>query len=477
MIEGSFNSHTSIPSSLDSTTSPSILRLLKPPPISTPLHAFTALSREETSRVRTAIWIATEDSTKKTYATGLGQYLQYCEEKRLDKEKQFPVSEARMADFLTYAIGKVSREYTRNWFQGVRWYHQYWGMKFEYTESTPLIRSTINAVKKTEPSSSKRAKRPPVTLELMRIIYENINHEDAKDVAIWACSAMCFAGLLRLGEAVVESEKKFNKDRHVRRDSISWITDTLGRHHFQLSIPRTKTSITGAVVFIRGEKERAIDPVVAMNRHLMKSPTSAEAALFSYGTNGKKVITKYQVQKRIGSILESACPGFKGHCFRIGGLLRLLLDGHSFEVARLQGRWTNGGCWQVYLREHAVILQKHLGVESSDWSTVAAGDSRKVEEEIRRRQRAEASAATTNTLLTLRSNLSPSFITTTQFTPPQSKSSTTQHSAHNTQLGIFKRQRIDPHSRSISVERRRRIETRRIVTASRFVSVRTKWGK
>jgi hypothetical protein len=62
--------------------------------------------------------------------------------------------------------------------------------------------------------------------------------------------------------------------------------------------------------------------------------------------------------------------------------LNSLLAGVSFENARLQGRWSESGCWQLYLREHARSFFNSTFESGPGWNVSSKSDEKELERAI-----------------------------------------------------------------------------------------------
>lgn len=176
--------------------------------------------------------------------------------------------------------------------------------------------------------------------------------------------------------------------RNVSRKDVSCIDDESERN-VMIELPWAKTNPHGVKVLVKSTAHLCLDPVRAMIRHIKinfpkhLTKSMVTLPLFSFVDGASfRVLNKATIVNRIRSIVHDSCKEFSGHSFRIGGLLNLLLAGVSFENARLQGRWSESGCWQLYLREHAIVLQQHLRATGPGWNVSSKSDEEVLERAI-----------------------------------------------------------------------------------------------
>lgn len=130
-----------------------------------------------------------------------------------------------------------------------------------------------------------------------------------------------------------------------------------------LHYPRTK------VRQVRGEDTTIarqlppVNPLDALEAHLLLSAGPADLPLFSYDSpNGFVNLTKKPFLKRCNEVWKkNGIPCFTSHSFRIGGTTHLLRSGISPEVVKRAGRWSSDSFLR-YWRDDTIIVPLHTGL-------------------------------------------------------------------------------------------------------------------
>lgn len=210
------------------------------------------------------------------------------------------------------------------------------------------------------PPSSKRTKRPPVTLAHMHALVLHLSPFDPLDAAVLAATACAFWGVCRceshrdcylfmpnvstsrLGELLPPSENLYDPDIHVSNDTpIRFATTPAGVDHAHFHVPKTKTCCDGEDIHLTALTDIS-SPIPFLTNHLdINASVTRGAPLFAYRSDrGWTTLTKAKLLARcteVWSPLSLAC--ITGHAFRIGGATELLLRGVPPDVVMVQGRW------------------------------------------------------------------------------------------------------------------------------------------
>ena len=129
-----------------------------------------------------------------------------------------------------------------------------------------MLSQTRQGIKKLVPISSKRAKRPPVTIEHLYALRKGLDLTNAFDAAVWAVACVAFWSCCRLGELVVPSTNLFNSAKHVGRSaSPSFSSLGNGVDFATFHIPWTKTTFSdGANISVTARPNDPSCPISAL---------------------------------------------------------------------------------------------------------------------------------------------------------------------------------------------------------------------
>ncbi|KAL9933240.1 hypothetical protein V8E36_007958, partial [Tilletia maclaganii] len=136
--------------------------------------------------------------------------------------------------------------------------------------------------------------------------------------AVWTCALRAFWGLLRVSETTTRTQRSFVAELHASRAHVKGTVEN-GLSALALTLPRTKTSNSGAVVSVPSRS--TLCPVRARRAHVVLSPAPASSYLFSYRTSGELVLLSCSVLlTRLGQAATAAgLLILNGHWYRIGG--------------------------------------------------------------------------------------------------------------------------------------------------------------
>jgi hypothetical protein len=311
--------------------------------------------------------VSIETKTRENYGAGLLRFHQYCDSRHIPEARRMPASDFLLASFIASWAGKVAATTAQNWLAGLHFWHNLHGAPW-FGHS--ILRSASAGLAKVVPESSKRPRRPPVTLEHMHALFRGLDLSNAFDASVFAVACTAFWSCCRLGELIIVSTSSFDPSRHVSRSS-SFIrrSPSDGVKYSVLHIPWTKTShIEGADVII-SNLDDITNAFTAINHHLTANATvPLDAPFFAYETanGGWAAMTKPWFLARCNQVWRSAdLLELTGHCFRIGGATELLLRGVPPDVVAVQGRWKSRAFLE-YWRKIESILPLFVTASFSD---------------------------------------------------------------------------------------------------------------
>ncbi|CAA7271031.1 unnamed protein product [Cyclocybe aegerita] len=276
----------------------------------------SALPSSDLSRLFEVMSFSLDQGTRDGYGAGLLRFTQYCDQAGIPEANRMPASDVLLSVFIaTLGAGKVATSTTR---KGV----------------TKLV-----------PISSKRAKRPPVTIEHLYALRKGLDLTNTFDIAVWAIACIAFWSCCRLGELTIPSSNLFDPIKHAARSApTSFRTTAMGTEFATCHIPWTKTTMReGADISITARADDPSCPVAAFKHHLANNTSvPASASLFAYETADGcwAPMTKSWFMARCNEVWVAAgLPDMPGHGFRIGGATHLLLMGTPPDIVAVQGRW------------------------------------------------------------------------------------------------------------------------------------------
>ncbi|KIJ08907.1 hypothetical protein PAXINDRAFT_88216 [Paxillus involutus ATCC 200175] len=271
-----------------------------------------------------------DQDTRSNYGAGLLRFTQYCDSCNIPEADRMPASENLIAAFAASHAATASDKTLNNWLAGLHFWHTVNGATWQGAD---MLRAVRRSFTKMVPSSSQRTKRPPVTIEALCILHDNLNPQSPYNVAVGAVALTAFWSCCRLGELTVRDRNFFDTLKHVSRSvlplSINSLTDESRTQYTSFHIPWSKTTKElGADISVTTRPHRT-DPLKALSLHAtVNNGIPAYAPLFSYKTSsGWEPLTKTSFMSRCNDVwVQNGFPSMPGHAFHIGGTTELLLQ-------------------------------------------------------------------------------------------------------------------------------------------------------
>ncbi|KAF8183698.1 DNA breaking-rejoining enzyme [Pholiota molesta] len=299
-----------------------------------------------------------DEKTRELYGAGPLRFTQYCDSRNIPEVDRMPASEILLAGFsAAMAAGKVARTTLDNWLAGLQFWHTINGAPW-YGQD--MLRAVKGGVSKLVPDASRRAKRPPVTIQHLYALRRGLDFSSLFDAAIWALACVAFWSCCRLGELLISSRHAFDPSKHVSRGCPISFREDAGRiHSITFHIPWTKTTHNVGADIIITKLDDPADPYLAFKHHLVTNAgVPADAPLFSFKTadGSYAPMTRGWFLSRCEDIWVAAdMPRMAGHGFRIGGATELLLRGTPPDIVAVQGRWKSRSFLEYWRRIEGIL--------------------------------------------------------------------------------------------------------------------------
>ncbi|KIK48498.1 hypothetical protein CY34DRAFT_785608 [Suillus luteus UH-Slu-Lm8-n1] len=315
------------------------------------------LPLEDVLQLFDVMLISIEVKTRENYGAGLLRFHQFCDSRHIPENKRMPAPDFLLASFIASWAGKVATTTAQNWMAGLHFWHNLHGAPWH---GSGLLRSATAGLSKVVPDSSKRPRRPPVTLDHMHALFRRLDLSNSFDAAVFATASVAFWCCCRLGELVINSQSGFVPDRHVSRSTSFRRCAPLNRTPYSvLHIPWTKTTHAAGADIIASKLDDPTNPVVALNHHLASNasvPLSAPFFAFETRDGSWAPLTRPWFLSRCNQVWrESGLLELTGHCFRIGGASELLLRGVPPDVVAMQGRWKSRAFLEYWRKIESIL--------------------------------------------------------------------------------------------------------------------------
>lgn len=316
------------------------------------------MSDEDIKRIEDVLAYAWELDTHATYASGLLNFMVFCDQKNIPEKDRAPASQVLIMSFVSTLAAAYSGSAISNYVYGVRAWHLLHGVPWKIDK--PELEALLKAAEKLTPSSSRRKKRRPYTIDFMLAIWNNLALDTPLGAAVFACLTTCFFATGRVGEFTVQKLDIFDPSIHVSKARVSYDQNREGQQVTVLHLPHTKSAPQGEDV-CWAKQAGPIDPNAALAHHLEVNNPPQEGHLFAYRhKNSHRPLTKSKFLAELAKAARAAgLEPLQGHGIRIGSTLEYLLRGVPFDVMKVKGRWSSDA-FTLYLRKHAQILAPYI---------------------------------------------------------------------------------------------------------------------
>ncbi|KAF8340831.1 hypothetical protein F5887DRAFT_1076957 [Amanita rubescens] len=272
---------------------------------------------------------------------------------------RLPASEMLLALFAASLVGRIAGATISAKVSAVKAWHIQHNQPWR---GNILLQHVLKGAANATPETSKQDRRQPITIDMLKELFNDLDLAGHLDTAVFAVATMAFYGQLRLGEICSDREvyNTFNCKTLPNFSHLKPPHTPAGSR--MMRIPWTKVKrAAGEDVAICRQRDTT-DPIAALDRHLqinmINDPTTAVASyLTANGT--RKLLTVSKFMKRCNEIWHAHNrPRYTGHCFRIGGTTHYLLQGINPDVVRLMGRWSSDAFIR-YWRQLDVVATVH----------------------------------------------------------------------------------------------------------------------
>jgi hypothetical protein len=188
--------------------------------------------------VKDILELSWEESTRALYGAGLLVYHVFCDCKAIAESHRAPASPVLIAAFVSTIAGAYAGRSISNYVFGIWAWHILHGIDWKI--STLELTSLLKAAEKTAPTSSKKPKRAPYTIDFMLAVWEKLNLLLLLHAAVFACLTTTFYATARVGEFTIPQLDTFSPQKHVTPSCIRAEQDRHGLKSTIFHIPSTK---------------------------------------------------------------------------------------------------------------------------------------------------------------------------------------------------------------------------------------------
>jgi hypothetical protein len=298
-------------------------------------------------------------STWSTYGTAQ-RMLAKCA-KDTKRSMQLPLSQADLLEYIAWLVSErqVKAGTINSYLSGLRQLHILKGMEPPNLR-TGLVKLLLQGKKNmdnTEARKGKQVRRLPITMNVMRLLKEEIRKWPValdQKLLVWAIATVAFHGAFRIHELLCRTEAAFDPDFTLLTEDIRVIKEgtELGSKVLEVKLKCPKESKAGKTVIVElFETGGTLCPVKAFERWQLKNKNQEGLPAFRDRTGKPVTGTKMNIWLKtlLGKHVDQTKGKFTSHSFRIGLATTLGTLGFTTNDIKEAGRWSSNA-YEVYMR-------------------------------------------------------------------------------------------------------------------------------
>jgi hypothetical protein len=292
-------------------------------------------------------------TTRRTYASGLASFTQFCNVRNIHVTERFPASELVLIEFVAYLATerRLLPGSIHTYLLAIRAWH------IDNGEGDPLLgKLTLRRALRGADRLYGRPRRlrHPITADILRAILSFTFAGEWEEALFRAAILLGFFGFLRAGEFTLKTAV-FDPERNPVIGDISFIGEANVTHGltFRIKVSKTDPFRMGSMVHI-GVTSNPICPVLAMVNYIRirrgnSQQLSPTQPLFTH-RDGSPLRYQQLVEYLNSRLLAAGIPtnGFSGHSLRIGAATTAAAAGVPDWMIKCLGRWRSD-CYQQYI--------------------------------------------------------------------------------------------------------------------------------
>jgi hypothetical protein len=279
--------------------------------------------------------------------------------KERNRKFELPLAADDILEFVGWLISdrKVKAGTVNSYLSGLRQLHILRGMEPPVIR-TSLMKFLLQGKKNLDnisDRSNNKAKRLPITMNVMRLLKEEIrvwNVSLDQKLLAWAIATVAFHGAFRIHELLCRVESEFDPDFTLLNQDIKVKSDELGAKSLEVKLKCPKENRNGKAVMVDiFESGGTLCPVKAFCRWRERNIGERNLPVFldkqGVPITGSKM--NMWLKQLLGKHVSYGQGKFTGHSFRIGLATTLGTLGFSTNDIKEAGRWSSNA-YEVYMR-------------------------------------------------------------------------------------------------------------------------------
>lgn len=305
--------------------------------------------------------LAIAPSTRRTYSSGIRSFIGFVDAHNI--RPAFPASVQTIClwvAFLASPPHAVTLGTCKVYLSAVITRHTEMGFAHPLADAPPMLERIMTGIKRLAGQPAKP--KLPITTALLEAMRPHLDLQQRSDILLWAMMWTATAGLLRISEFTVRSDKDLS--RLLTMDHLTLHDQS--QHSFSLAqaaaaaeeieyatlhLSASKTDPFRAGVDIVISSVTALRALLAYATHCRHPRGTGTTPLFHHPDQSP--VTRTWLMQRVGQLLRVIGLNpkeYSSHSFRKGGAVSLQSKGVEDSLIRRSGRWKSDA-FHLYVRD------------------------------------------------------------------------------------------------------------------------------
>ncbi|KAF8320639.1 hypothetical protein F5887DRAFT_904923, partial [Amanita rubescens] len=137
------------------------------------------------------------------YDVSIREYLTFCDSEQVPEADRLPASEMLLALFAASLVGRIAGATISAKVSAVKAWHIQHNQPWR---GNILLQHVLKGAANATPETSKQDRRQPITIDMLKELFNDLDLAGHLDTAVFAVATMAFYGQLRLGEICSDRE-------------------------------------------------------------------------------------------------------------------------------------------------------------------------------------------------------------------------------------------------------------------------------
>ena len=286
------------------------------------------------------------------YSSGQKRFLEFCSLYNI--HDVLPMSQDMLCYFVAYLGEKgLGHSTIKTYLAAVRSLQVNYGFDSPFVSSMPKLDRVMKGTKVAQGKLGRAPRRKlPITPTILRQIRSQWARVgvDYEDTMLWAAATICFFGILRAGELLMDRRSGFDPSQHLALEDVA-TDDKRQPTMIQITLKHSKTDpFRKGVDIVVGTTGNDLCPVKALLDYLgMRGGAPGPLFMWRDGTSLTRSHFVTKVREALAALNYTQTTQYSGHSFRAGAATTAAAMRVEDSLIKTLGRWESAA-YLLYIR-------------------------------------------------------------------------------------------------------------------------------